>query len=131
MNNADSEKKDQDWLVNPTFQSTSQVVRETASRNHESSESIDPSPHMTLDEFLAKNNIQIDSSVKEFCEKGSQFLRNSKDPTHSIDHLERLWGNLDKFHMDAENEGLQIDWNTLTAAISWHDAWRASYFKLS
>lgn len=78
---------------------------------------------MKLEDLVAKNQIKIDPDMYSFCETGLQIMRASKDPLHSINHIDRLISDLDEFLNETDIEDLNF--NILLPAICWHDSWKA------
>lgn len=48
----------------------------------------------------------------------------SKDPHHGINHINRLFDDLDSLVNSPEVISLTIDWEVLLMGLCWHDAWK-------
>ena len=49
-------------------------------------------------------------------------MKKSKDPQHSINHINAIFDDLDKF---IQEEKVNINYSILLPAICWHDVWKS------
>ncbi|MBT4351045.1 hypothetical protein HOD20_00820 [archaeon] len=77
---------------------------------------------MELNEFISKNNIDLDKKFKKLCLEGINIMKKSKDPQHSINHINAIFDDLDKF---IQEEKVNINYSILLPAICWHDVWKS------
>lgn len=78
---------------------------------------------MTIDDFIGKHNIQIDNETYLACKCGIEIMRNSIDPHHNEEHVNKIFDNLSYLLDSVPNLVTHIDFGVLLPAICWHDTW--------
>jgi hypothetical protein len=62
--------------------------------------------------------------IKILLDKAVEFMSNSKDPGHDVEHINNLLGVTDQFFKSTENK-FMIDKEILVLALYWHDVWKS------
>jgi hypothetical protein len=62
--------------------------------------------------------------IKILLDKAVDFMINSKDPGHGMEHISNLLHQTNRFFKSTENK-FKIDRETLVLALYWHDVWKA------
>ena len=78
---------------------------------------------MYLSEFISKNKVKLGKKTLESCNKSLNLMNKSNDPHHSIEHVNDLLADLDKF---VNNNIPKFDYSILLPAICWHDVWKTT-----
>jgi len=62
--------------------------------------------------------------IKYLLDKAVEFMRNSKDPGHGLDHISNLLEETDRFFKSNGNK-FKIDNEILVLSLYWHDVWKS------
>jgi len=62
--------------------------------------------------------------IKTLLDKAVEFMSNSKDPGHGVEHINNLLGETDQFFKSTGNK-FKIDKEILVLAVYWHDVWKS------
>jgi hypothetical protein len=62
--------------------------------------------------------------IKTLLDQAVEFMRNSKDPGHGLDHISNLLKETDRFFKSTGNE-FKIDREILVLSLYWHDVWKS------
>ncbi len=62
--------------------------------------------------------------IKTMLDKAADFMTNTKDPSHGIDHVNNLLKDTNRFFKSTGNK-FDIDKEILLLALYWHDVWKS------
>jgi|WetSurMetagenome_2_1015567.scaffolds.fasta_scaffold243516_2 hypothetical protein len=62
--------------------------------------------------------------IRILLDKAVEFMSNSKDPDHGVEHINNLLGETDQFFKSTGNK-FKIDKEILVLAVYWHDVWKS------
>lgn len=71
--------------------------------------------------------VQVTSEkVKAMLDKAVEFMTNTKDPSHGMDHIRNLLEEANTFFRST-GDRLDIDREVLLLALYWHDVWKSQH----
>jgi hypothetical protein len=64
--------------------------------------------------------------IKALLDKATEFMAHTKDPSHGIDHLNKMLKDADRF-FQSMGDRFAIDKEILLLSIYWHDVWKSQH----
>lgn len=80
---------------------------------------------MKFESFNKKYRNGKKDNVWESCRDALLIMKNSKDTSHDLKHVENIFSNINLVINDLNN--IKINFDVLVLAVCWHDVWKASY----
>jgi hypothetical protein len=62
--------------------------------------------------------------IKTLLDKAVEFMNNTKDPSHGMEHIHNLLRQTNRFFASTDNK-FEIDTDVLSLALYWHDVWKS------